>query len=372
MKFIIDPSEVLGLDTLLLAKQNKLSAGTGIIIGPDNVISATAGGNNTPYILPTASATVLGGVKVGANLTITNGVLSANSTSYTLPIASSSALGGVKIGAGINLSTDGTISISTSTSTGPTTFPTIYNLPKFTWAQEYRPNDYLVTYNNGTQQGAYFTNGYEQSGLINNSNRPDNVFWIAAYNMTPQGNRILSTDGGWTMRIETHYDIPGFPESFEPHIWGYTDYAGNTHRSLSGYFSKKSGQGFWNFEANSLTAMIFRNNVRMDYWSVGGGTMNLASTDNGVGIHLTHTETNRVSSWSCVGGVSVFNLPAAPGFSTTPLSLSYSGYGSFQLTLTNYTNDAAAKADGRKVGDWYFRNITLSNGEIIEVVTKVN
>lgn len=41
------------------------------------------------YSLPTASADTLGGIKVGANLTMTNGVLSANAASYESKVAAS-------------------------------------------------------------------------------------------------------------------------------------------------------------------------------------------------------------------------------------------------------------------------------------------
>lgn len=101
------------------------------------------GANN--YTLPVASDTVLGGVKIGANLSISNGVLSATNTTYTnatdskaglmstsdkiklrdieegankyvLPVAGSGSatsgtLGGVKIGANITLN-NGLISLS--------------------------------------------------------------------------------------------------------------------------------------------------------------------------------------------------------------------------------------------------------------------
>jgi hypothetical protein len=57
--------------------------------------------SGTSYTLPTASATVLGGIKVGTRLSIdANGVLSADvqSTSYTLPLAASGTRGGVQVG----------------------------------------------------------------------------------------------------------------------------------------------------------------------------------------------------------------------------------------------------------------------------------
>ena len=51
------------------------------------------------YHLPIASETVLGGIKVGNNLTIDeDGTLNAESTEYDLPVATSSTLGGVKVG----------------------------------------------------------------------------------------------------------------------------------------------------------------------------------------------------------------------------------------------------------------------------------
>lgn len=51
------------------------------------------------YHLPIASETVLGGIKVGNNLTIEeDGTLNAESTEYNLPTASATTLGGVKVG----------------------------------------------------------------------------------------------------------------------------------------------------------------------------------------------------------------------------------------------------------------------------------
>jgi prefoldin subunit 5 len=56
------------------------------------------------YHLPIASETVLGGIKVGNNLTIEeDGTLNAESTEYTLPTASASTLGGVKVGGNLNI-----------------------------------------------------------------------------------------------------------------------------------------------------------------------------------------------------------------------------------------------------------------------------
>ena len=89
----------------------------GIKVGSNLSINATTGVLDATYsyTLPTASTTVLGGVKVdGTTITINgSGVISGAST-YSLPIATASVLGGVKIGAGVSVDAGGIISVSTN------------------------------------------------------------------------------------------------------------------------------------------------------------------------------------------------------------------------------------------------------------------
>ena len=70
-----------------------IKVGENLTISQDGTLSA----QQTEYILPTASSTVLGGVKVGSGLAINQGVLSNTVSAYTLPTASTSLLGGVKV-----------------------------------------------------------------------------------------------------------------------------------------------------------------------------------------------------------------------------------------------------------------------------------
>jgi hypothetical protein len=65
------------------------------------------------YTLLPASASILGGIKVGSNLSISNGVLSAPTptAAYSLPVASASALGGTKEGGDIDIDTNGVMTI---------------------------------------------------------------------------------------------------------------------------------------------------------------------------------------------------------------------------------------------------------------------
>lgn len=74
---------------------------------------------STNYTLPAATTTSLGGIKVGANLTITeDGVLSATASGgsgYVLPVATASTLGGVKQGTNVTIAADGTLSATDTT-----------------------------------------------------------------------------------------------------------------------------------------------------------------------------------------------------------------------------------------------------------------
>ena len=64
----------------------------------------------TPYTLPPATATTLGGVKVGTGLNIApDGTLSA-AEQYALPAATATTLGGVKVGDYLDIAPDGTLS----------------------------------------------------------------------------------------------------------------------------------------------------------------------------------------------------------------------------------------------------------------------
>jgi len=76
------------------------------------------------YTLPTAAAGTLGGIKVGANLSIdVDGILSANAGGYTLPAAGAGTLGGIKVGSGLSIDGNGVL-----TATGGSSVPSIQDL----------------------------------------------------------------------------------------------------------------------------------------------------------------------------------------------------------------------------------------------------
>lgn len=81
------------------------------------------------YVLPTAAANTLGGVKVGSGLAITDGVLSNN---YTLPTAAANTLGGVKVGSGLSI-TDGVLSATGGGGGGSYTKTLLYGSATITY-----------------------------------------------------------------------------------------------------------------------------------------------------------------------------------------------------------------------------------------------
>lgn len=84
----------------------------------DEVVSqgGGAGGNASPYVLPIANSSVLGGVKIGGGLSIDSitGVLSATGGAggYILPTASAGTIGGIRIGSGLVIDPDGVVSVA--------------------------------------------------------------------------------------------------------------------------------------------------------------------------------------------------------------------------------------------------------------------
>lgn len=103
----------------------------GVLLDQTGLVNITAPAgflvNNLPvgaYTLPIASASVLGGIKVGANLSIDgSGVLSAAAAPYTLPIASTSVLGGIKVGTNLSINGSGVLSAAGSVSSVALTVP---------------------------------------------------------------------------------------------------------------------------------------------------------------------------------------------------------------------------------------------------------
>lgn len=114
------------LVTATNARLGGIKIGANISVSSDGTISVAPpfSGNyndltNTPapYVLPTATTSTAGGIKVGPGLSIDeSGVVSAIATStYVLPVATTSTLGGIKVGNNLTIDPDGTLNANTAT-----------------------------------------------------------------------------------------------------------------------------------------------------------------------------------------------------------------------------------------------------------------
>jgi len=104
-------SNNIALTTATTTIVGGVKIGTGISISNSGTISVNTG---TTYVLTTATTSTLGGVIIGTGISISNsGTISVNTgTAYVLTTATTSTLGGVIIGTGISISNSGTISVA--------------------------------------------------------------------------------------------------------------------------------------------------------------------------------------------------------------------------------------------------------------------
>ena len=87
-----------------------IKVGDNLTIEPDGTLNATGSGGGS-YVLPPATETTLGGVKVGTGLHVEDdGTLSVTGGgSYELPVATADTLGGIKVGDNLEIESDGTL-----------------------------------------------------------------------------------------------------------------------------------------------------------------------------------------------------------------------------------------------------------------------
>ena len=124
-------------------------------------VTVTASGSNTAKVFnfaftnlkgDTGATGPAGTYTAGSNITISGNVISATDTKYTLPTATSSVLGGVKVGSNITLSS-GTISLSKSNVTSALGYTpaNTSDIPEIPVAL---PNPYALTINGTSYTGS--------------------------------------------------------------------------------------------------------------------------------------------------------------------------------------------------------------------------
>lgn len=158
---------------------------------------------NTAYTLPMASATVLGGIKVGNNLSINQyGVLNAEDGNYTLPTANNTVLGGVKVD-NVSIVIDGSGVISANTTSIQSNISILFSNAAI------QSSNIATLFSNAATQSSnistLFSNAATQTALINTINANVAAANTAIANKTVSnlnnnGNTVsLGTDGNVTL-----------------------------------------------------------------------------------------------------------------------------------------------------------------------------
>lgn len=176
--------------------------------------------NANNYTLPTASATVKGGIKVGANLVINNDVLSATATAYTQGEGISIANGAIS-NAGVRSiqtgTTDGTISVNTGGNTSEVSVAGLGSAA-FTDSSEYADSAH-------THDDRYYTETEVDNALALKSNKTQDVH----HTYFVRGTQTAKT-GAWTGVLS---DVDALYEGLTIDYWLPFDGSGNATLNLT-------------------------------------------------------------------------------------------------------------------------------------------
>jgi hypothetical protein len=239
-----------------------------VAAGTGTVVYQSVSGSTSTYTVALTKATSesLGGIKVGANLTIDgNGVLNANTASYYLPTASYSTLGGVKIvtDAGLTISNGdlgtavasashrGTIRVGTGLSidgNGVLSGSATLNTGTWSLSSDARTNDYAITNADGSNYLRLDSAGSDNNIKLVASAENSSIQITSANTATITANQInldsnntvvIGSAGPQhsTLRVERIYNQAG---TYAPFFPAGVQYADSTVQ-VTAYHSQQPG-----------------------------------------------------------------------------------------------------------------------------------
>ena len=195
-----------------------VKVGTGLNIAPDGTLSAAE-----QYALPAATATTLGGVKVGTGLNIApDGTLSA-AEQYALPAATADQLGGVKVGDYLDIAPDGTLSGKTLNDKIAAAVA-VKSTPRLVWNQQTKSPNKWRTYDVSIPDGVDYvhirTKCYTYTGTEYDLARGGNTSHV--FDTTPASvvcTMTFRADG--TLHIQGPYSSSNYSNAIELWLSGY-------------------------------------------------------------------------------------------------------------------------------------------------------
>ena len=177
----------------------------------------------TPYTLPPATATTLGGVKVGTGLNIApDGTLSA-AEQYALPAATATTLGGVKVGDYLDIAPDGTLSGKTLNDKIAAAVA-VKSTPRLVWNQQTKSPNKWRTYDVSIPDGVDYvhirTKCNTYTGTEFDLARGGNTSHV--FDTTPANvvcTMTFRADG--TLHIQAPYSSSNYSNAIELWLSGY-------------------------------------------------------------------------------------------------------------------------------------------------------
>lgn len=177
----------------------------------------------TPYTLPPATATTLGGVKVGTGLNIApDGTLSA-AEQYALPAATADQLGGVKVGDYLDIAPDGTISGKTLNDKIAAAVA-VKSTPRLVWNQQTKSPNKWRTYDVSIPDGVDYVHIRTKCGTYTGTEfdlaRGGNTSHV--FDTTPANvvcTMTFRADG--TLHIQGPYSSSDYSNAIELWLSGY-------------------------------------------------------------------------------------------------------------------------------------------------------
>ena len=334
----------------------------GIKVGSNLSINATTGVLDATftYTLPTASATVLGGIKVGSNLSIdANGVLSAGN-SYVLPIASPTVLGGIKVGTNLSIDANGVLS-STDTNTTYSNFTrTVSGLvpnPGGSTTNRYLREDGTWVIPPDTDTNTWVANSVNVAGYVAAPGAVANKVWKTdgsgnpawrddadtTYTLAGLGGLPLS--GGIMTGAITLKEGVGNGLKFPNDIFGGSgDTAGmrlisrgGESMSLEVYLTNDADDWFNISVPNANGAKVNGNTI----WHAGNLT-NLDQLTNGPGYITSYVDTNTTYSLTIPASTTKIRLT---GSDASTSDITFTGSGATTITRTSATEFTISSTD---------------------------
>jgi hypothetical protein len=241
------------------------------------------------YVLPIATNTIIGGVKVGTGLTIdAEGTLSAEAgSSYTLPAATSTVLGGVKVGTKsanqyVNgVAADGTLLWGSVSATGaplrlPPTEVSTFNGVDSYWYMD--PNGIVRLQMPGSTTGILiYADGHQQflkSPVCNIAPVDGNHLANKTY-----VDRMLPLAGGTMTGTIT------LPTAIQSFTWGTTGY--NMFGGSGGVAVRSSGTNLWITTSSNTTflqGIVTQTSATAITFGSGGATIGRGSSQSKIKV----------------------------------------------------------------------------------------